>query len=116
MLYRFQIRTCICMTLIFSALESDLDEAENLIHVTTMQLSNDLSHMHHNCHMLPSVAMAIFLQLILSDCQMLFWVAHEEIIMTLKSTDMTKFLTGTRKIHCSVQPVPLFIQGCQPIC
>ena len=94
------------MTLIFPALESDLYEAENLIHVTTMQLSNDLSHMHHNCHMLPSVAMAIFLQLILSDCQMLFWVAHEEIIMTLKSTDMTKFLTGTRNIHCSVQLVP----------
>ena len=78
------------MTLIFSALESDLYEAENLIHVTTMQLSNDLSHMHHNCHMLPSVAMAIFLQLILLDCQMLFWVAHEEIIMTLKSTDIDK--------------------------
>ena len=116
MLYRFQITTCICMTLIFSALESDLYEAENLIHVTTMQLSDDLSHMHHNCHMLPSVAMAIFLQLILSDCQMLFWVAHEEIIMTLKSTDMTKFLPGTRKIHCSVQPVPLFIPSCQPIC
>ena len=43
------------MTLMFSALESDLYEAENLIHVTTMQLSNDLSHMHHNFHMLPSV-------------------------------------------------------------
>ena len=82
-----------------------------------LQLSNDLYHMQHNCHMLPSVAMAIFLhvQLIFSDCQMLFWVTHEEIIMTLKSTDMTKLLTGTRKIHCSVQPVSLFIQGCQPI-
>ena len=56
------------------------------------------------------------LQLIFSDCQMLFWVAHEGIIMTLKSTDMTKLLTGTKKIHSSVQPVPLFIQGCQPIC
>ena len=56
-----------------------------------------------------------FYQLIFSDCQMLFLVAHEGIIMTLKSTDMTKLLTGTRKIHCSVQPVPLFIQGCQPI-
>ena len=100
------------MKLTFSALESDLNEAENLSHVTTMQFSNDLSHMHYNCHMLPSVTMAIFIQLVLSDCQMLFWVAHEEIIMILKSTDMTKFLTGTRKIHCSVQPVPFFIQGC----
>ena len=43
------------------------------------------------------------LQLIFSDCQMLFSVAHEGIIMTLKSTDMTKLLTGRRKIHCSVQ-------------
>ena len=41
------------------------------------------------------------LQLIFSDCQMLFWVAHEGIIMTLKSTDMTKLLTRTRKIQCS---------------
>ena len=70
-----------------------------------LQLSNYLLHMHHNCHMLPSVAMAIFLQLIFSDCQLLFWVAHEGIIMTLKSTNMTKLLTGTRKIHCSVEPV-----------
>ena len=68
-----------------------------------------LFHMHHNCHMFPSVAMAIFLQLIFLDCQMLFWVAHEGIIMTLKSTDVTKLLTEKRKIHCSVQPVPLLI-------
>ena len=65
-----------------------------------LQLSNDTFHMHHNCHTLPSA----------------FWVAHEGIIMTLKSTDMTKLLTGTRKIHCSMQPVPLLIQGCQPVC
>ena len=64
-----------------------------------LQLSNYLFHMHYNGHMLPSVAMAIFLQLIFSDCQMLFWADRQGIIMTLKSTDTTKLLTGTRKIQ-----------------
>ena len=70
MLYGLQITRCICMKLIFSVLESDVHKAENLSHVTTLKLP--LFHMHHNCHMLPSVAMAIFYQLIFSDYQMLF--------------------------------------------
>ena len=88
-------------------------KAENLSHVTTFELPS-------SCESKLSYASFCgngnLLQLIFSDCQMLFWVAHEGIIMTLKSTDMTKLLTGTRKIHCSVQPVLLFIQGYQPIC
>ena len=71
---------------------------ENLSHVTTFELpssyASQLSYASGNGNLL---------QLIFSDCQMLFSVAHEGIIMTLKSTDMTKLLTGTRKIHCSVQ-------------
>ena len=86
-------------------------KAENRSHITTFELTSSYAS---------QLSYAFFCgngnQLIFSDCQMLFWVAHEGIIMTLKSLDMTKLLTGTRKIHCSVQPVPLFIQGCQPIC
>ena len=108
MLYYVQITTC--ETDIFSF----RIKAENLSHVTTFELPSSYAS---------QLSFASFcgngnlLQLIFLDCRMLFWLAHEGIlIMILKSTDMTKLLTGTRKIHCSVQPVPLFIQGCQPIC
>ena len=62
-----------------------------------LQLSNYLFRMHHNCHMIPSVAMAIILQLIFSDCQMLFWVAHEGIIMTLKINRYDKIAHWDKK-------------------
>ena len=85
-LYCFQITTCICVKLIS--------------HVTTFELPSSYAS---------RLSYASFcgngnlLQLIFSDCQMLFSVAHEGVIMTHKSTDMAKLLAGTRKIHCSVQ-------------
>ena len=85
-------------------------KAENLSHVTTFELPSSYASQLSYASF---CGIGNLLQLIFSDCQMLFWVSHEEIFMTLKSTDMTKLLTGTREIHCLVQPVPLFIQGCR---
>ena len=73
-------------------------KAENLSHVTTFELpSSPASSYASQLSYASFCGNGNLLQLIFSDCQMLFWVAHEGIIMTLKSTDMTKLLTGTRK-------------------
>ena len=67
---------------------------ENLSRVTTFELPSSYASQLSYASFCGSGNLS---QLIFSDCQMLFWVAHEGIIMTLKSTDMTKLLTGTRK-------------------
>ena len=78
-------------------------KAENLSHVTTFELPSSYAS---------QLSYASFcgngnlLQLIFSDCQMLFWVAYEGIIMTLKSTDMTNIncLLGQEKftVQCNL--------------